>query len=131
MPPQSIKVGGSKMERTYIISRYRGSEREQKFNKNVARYFCKQLLDEGKIPVAPHIYYTQFLDDNFRDDRECGLKLGIMELRHSQSFLLVIIDGIISEGMKREIVEVSRMGIPGRIVTMTHEEIRQAMKVIR
>ena len=119
------------MERTYIISRYRGSEREQKFNKNVARYFCKQLLDEDKIPVAPHIYYTQFLDDNFRDDRECGLKLGIMELRHSQSFLLVIIDGIISEGMKREIVEVSRMGIPGRIVTMTHEEIRQAMKVIR
>lgn len=119
------------MERTYIISRYRGSEREQKFNRNVARYFCKQLLDEGKIPVAPHIYYTQFLDDNFRDDRECGLKLGIMELRHSQSFLLVIIDGVISEGMKREIVEVSRMGIPGRIVAMTHEEIRQAMKVIR
>lgn len=66
-----------------------------------------------------------FLDDNFRDDRECGLKLGIMELRHSQSFLLVIIDGVISEGMKREIVEVSRMGIPGRIVAMTHEEIRQ------
>lgn len=120
------------MDRVYIISRYRAdSLRKQEFNKEVARYFCKAIIDEGKVPVAPHIYYTQFLDDNYPDDRECGLGLGIWELHNSHEFLLVVIDGIISEGMKGEIEEVSRMGLPGRIVCMTEQEIKEAMKVVR
>lgn len=120
------------MDKVYIISRYRANnQRQQEFNKDVARYFCRAIIDEGKVPVAPHIYYTQFLDDNFPDDRECGLGLGIWELHNSQEFLLVIIDGIISEGMQNEIEEVSRLGLPGRIVSMTSQEIMEAMKVVR
>ena len=120
------------MDKVYIISRYRAdSEKQRKFNIAVARYFCKAIIDEGKVPVAPHIYYTQFLDDNYPDDRECGLKLGLWELQNSQEFLLVVIDGIISEGMRGEIEEVSRMGLPGRIVCMTEAEIKEAMKVVR
>ena len=120
------------MDRVYIISRYRSNDsRQLEFNKAVARHFCKAIVDEGKVPVAPHIYYTQFLDDYFPEERECGLGLGLMELRNSQEFLLVIIDGIISEGMNNEIEEVSRLGIPGRIVCMTRQEIKDAMKVIR
>ena len=120
------------MERIYIISRYRANDSKQlEFNKSVARHFCKAIVDEGKVPVAPHLSYTQFLDDDFQDDRARGLDLGILELRHSQEFLLVIIDGIISEGMQNEIQEVSRLGIPGRIVSMTKQEIKEAMKVVR
>lgn len=120
------------MDKVYIISRYRSdSLRQQEFNKEVARYFCRKVIDEGKVPVAPHLFYTQFLDDDFPDDRECGLGLGIWELRNSQEFLLVIIDGIVSEGMRNEIIEVSRLGIPGRIVAMTKQEIKEAMKVVR
>lgn len=120
------------MERTYIISRYRAdTEREREFNRSVARHFCRQVLEEGSVPVAPHLFYAQFLDDSFQEDRECGLKMGIWELQQAQSFLLVIIDGVISEGMKGEIAEVSRLGIPGRLVSMTSEEIKQAMKVVR
>lgn len=120
------------MDKVYIISRYRADRPKQReFHKNVARYFCRVIIDEGKVPVAPHIYYTQFLDDNYPDDRECGLGLGIWELHNSQEFLLIVIDGIISEGMQNEIMEVSRMGIPGRIVCMTEQEIKEAMKVVR
>ena len=133
MPPL-IKIGleGRKMKRTYIISRYRaGTEGEMEFNRKVARYFCRELIDEGKIPVAPHIYYTQFLDDNFPDDRKRGLSLAMKELRCSDEFLLVVIDGVISEGMQNEVREVGRLGIPGKLVCLTHKEIKEIMKVVR
>lgn len=29
------------------------------------------------IPIAPHIYLTQFLDDNIAEDREFGLSAGL------------------------------------------------------
>lgn len=132
MPPNQIGLEGRKMKRTYIISRYRASiEGEMEFNRKVARYFCKELIDEGKIPVAPHIYYTQFLDDNFPDERECGLSLAMRELRSSDEFLLIVIDGVISEGMQDEVREVGRLGIPGKLVCLTHKEIKEAMKVVK
>lgn len=120
------------MDKVYIISRYRSeSTKQQEFNKKVARYFCRKVLEEGKVPVAPHLFYTQFLDDDFEEDRECGLVLGLWELRHAKEFLLVVIDGVLSEGMRNEVAEVSRLGIPGRIVSMTEQEIKTAMKVVR
>lgn len=120
------------MNKVYIISRFRADSKKQiRFNQSVARFFCRKIIDEGKSPVAPHIYYTQFLDDLYPDDRKIGCNFGLAALRNSQEFLLVIIDGVISKGMKREIAEVSRLGIPGRIVSMTHKEISEAMKVIR
>lgn len=119
------------MDRVYIISRYRAdTEKEQEFNRKVARYFAKQITYEGKVPVAPHLFYTQFLDDGIPDERECGLGFGLFDLRNSQEFLLVAIDGVISEGMRTEIVEASRLGIHGRIVTMSRREISEAMKVV-
>ena len=120
------------MNKVYIISRYKSNfSRNQEFNKDVARYFCRKIIDEGNIPVAPHLFYTQFLDDNYQYDRELGLNLGLWELCNSDEFLLVVIDGVISEGMRYEIEQLSRLGIPGRIVTMKRQEILEAMKVVR
>lgn len=120
------------MKRIYIISRYRAeTEEEAEFNRCVARLFCRELVEQGNIPVAPHLYYTQFLSDDIPNERECGLEFALNDLRSSDEFLLVIVDGIISEGMKGEIEEISRLGLPGRIVCLTHEKIEEAMKVVR
>lgn len=120
------------MDKVYIISRYRAnSSKQQEFNKAVARHFCRKTIEEGKMPVATHLYYTQFLDDNYPEEREYGLRLGLRELQDCQEFLLVIIDGIISEGMQRELAEVSRLKLSGYIVHMTEQEIKEAMKVVR
>ncbi|RKJ19191.1 DUF4406 domain-containing protein [bacterium D16-50] len=119
------------MDRVYIMSRYRAAtEKEQEFCREVARYFARQLTYEGKEPAAPHLFYTQFLDDAVPDEREAGLGYGLFDLRVSQEFLLVVIDGIISEGMKAEIAEASRLGIHGRIVAMGIRQIKEAMKVV-
>lgn len=119
------------MDRVYIMSQYRAAtEREQEFNRKVARYFAKQITYEGKVPVAPHLFYAQFLDDEIPDERGRGIELGLLDLRNSQEFLLVIIDGVISEGMKAEIAEASRLGIHGRLVAMSRQQIKEAMKVV-
>ena len=131
MPRLAHKKGGVNMNKVYIISRYRAStEREQELNRNIARYFAKQIIYEDKIPVAPHLFYTQFLDDSIESERECGLGLGIHDLKHSDEFLLVIIDGVISSGMSEEIKVVSRLGMPGRIVTMSKREVLEQMKIV-
>ena len=120
------------MERVYIISRYRAdTHKEQEFNLEVARHFCRKIIDEGNIPVAPHLYYTQFLDDSYPKDRELGLSLGLQDLRKADRFLMVVGDGQVSEGMKGELIEASRYGIYGEIITVTKENISEEMKVVR
>ena len=120
------------MNKVYIISRYKAETEEQlEFNRNVARHFCKQVINEGKKPVAPHLYYTQFLDEDNPQERELGLFLGITELHEAQEYLLVVIDGVISEGMEKELNTIAHIEIPGRIVRMTHREMKEAMELIK
>lgn len=117
------------MEKVYIISRYRAkNHRQQEFNTTVAQFFARKTVIEDKIPIVPHIYFTQFLDDSDERERECGLELGLHAIRECDEFLLVVIDGIISDGMQAEIKEVSRIGLPGRIVTLTKREIIELVK---
>lgn len=116
------------MEKVYIISRYRAfTESGMEFNRKVARYFCRQIVLEGKIPVAPHLFYTQFLDESRNDERQIGLDIGIKELREADEFLLIIIGGRISEGMRREIRQATRDEMRGRVVYMTRKEIKKVI----
>ena len=117
------------MKKIYVCSRYAGETDE---NVKKAREYCGFVAKIcGAIPVAPHIYFTQFLDDEDERERDCGLGLGLHALRHCDEFLLVVIDGIISEGMRAEIAEVSRLGMPGRIITLTRKEFIQRIKKAR
>ena len=116
------------MEKVYIISRYRSStESGMEFNREVARHFCRQVVLEGKIPVAPHLFYTQFLDEDQEKERQIGLDIGIKELREADEFLLIIIGRRISEGMQREICQTARDKKCGRVVYMTRKEIREVI----
>ena len=111
------------MDKVYIISRYRAfTESGMEFNRKVARYFCRKVVLEGKIPVAPHLFYTQFLDE-----RQIGLEIGLKELREADEFLLIIIGGRISEGMRREIRQATRARMRGRVVYMTRKEIKEVI----
>ena len=116
------------MKKVYIISRYRAfTERGREFNRRVARYFCRKVILEGKQPIAPHLYYTQFLDDGDERERRIGTQIGIKELREADEFLLILIDGKISKGMRREIRQTTRDGMRGRVVYMTRKEIREVI----
>lgn len=116
------------MDKVYIISRYRAfTESGMEFNRKMARHFCRQIVLEGKIPVAPHLFYTQFLDESQEKERQIWLDIGLKELREADEFLLIITGGRISEGMWREIRQATRDGMRGKVVCMTHKEIKKVI----
>lgn len=85
------------MRKVYICSPYRGN-----VEKNVgdARRYCRMAVDEGCIPVAPHIYFTQFLDDSVEKERKAGIEAGIQLMLECDE---VWVFGEPTEGMRQEI----------------------------
>ena len=93
------------MKKIYICSPLRGD-----YEKNIenAILYCREVIREGHIPIAPHIYFTQFLDDAKPDERNIGLKFGLELVKLCDK---VCVYGKPSEGMKAEIALAKQMGI--------------------
>ena len=115
------------MEKVYIVSRYSAkTKRERRFNEEVTKYFCRRLMMEGKRPVAPHLFYPQFCDDKNPWERQIGLAYAQSDLDDCDGFLIVIIDGVISDGMRGEIEYLAQEnGRQGHIINMTRKEAEE------
>ncbi len=82
----------------YICSPYSDAPKE---NTKLARRYCRSVYDCGYIPVAPHLHFPQFLDDNKPKKRRDGLMMATKILRRCNS--LLICGDRITEGMKAKI----------------------------
>lgn len=56
----------------YICSPYQNDIQNNIKN---AQKFCKFAVDKGYCPIAPHLFFPQFLNDNDPQERQQGLKL--------------------------------------------------------
>jgi hypothetical protein len=58
----------------YIASPYRGD-----VARNIANAICysKYAVSQGKMPIAPHIWLPQFLDDRNVNQRQTALNFGL------------------------------------------------------
>lgn len=94
----------------YICSPLRGD-----IEKNIqkAQGYCREAVEfwPDVIPIAPHVYCTQFLDDTIPQEREAGMELGIALLDMCDELWVYGIDNP-SEGMKKEIDYAKEHGIP-------------------
>lgn len=90
----------------FICSPYRGSR--EKNIENVRRY-CLRAVQEDYIPIAPHLYFTQFLNDDNILDRANGLQMG-KDLMELCSEMWVFADEV-TEGMIEEIRYANEAGI--------------------
>lgn len=61
------------MKKVYICSPCRG---DYENNIQRAKEFSRAAVECGCIPVTPHIYLTQFMDDTIPAERELGLSVG-------------------------------------------------------
>ena len=84
------------MRKVYICSPYRG---DVEHNVGNARRYCRMAVDNGFIPVAPHIYFTQFLDDSVEKERKAGIEAGIQLMLECDE---VWVFGEPTEGMRKE-----------------------------
>ena len=58
------------MKKVYICSPCRG---DYENNIQRAKEFSRAAVERGCIPITPHIYLTQFMDDTVPAERELGL----------------------------------------------------------
>ena len=86
------------MKLTYICSPCRGD-----YEKNIikAQEYCREAMNDGLLPLAPHVYFTQFVDDTNPEERKLGLRCGLQLLRHCQ--LIRVYGCEVSAGMYDEI----------------------------
>ena len=49
-------------------------------NQENARTYCRFAVEAGCVPIAPHIYITQFMNDNDRRERDLALFMDIVLL---------------------------------------------------
>lgn len=90
----------------YVCSPYAG---DILGNTQRARKYCQYVLQEGGVPLAPHLLFPQFTSD-----RELGLHMDLILLRHCRE--LWVFGETISRGMEREIQYAKRKGKPIRYV---------------
>lgn len=106
---KSIDGLDSKIQKIYICSPLRGNIED---NINKAKEYCKFVVAKMKaMPVCPHIYFTQFLDDNNELEREIGMDFGLRLLSECDRVIVFDNNGI-SKGMKKEIELANRLNIP-------------------
>ncbi len=95
-------------KRVFICSRYVG---DIEHNVMVALALCRVAVEAGLAPFAPHLLYTQFLDDSDPAQRELGISLGLRFMDSCDLVWVYVGDGI-SDGMRRELEHARSLGKP-------------------
>lgn len=85
------------MKKVFICSPYRG---DVVLNTANAIKYARAAILSGYLPIVPHVYFTQFLDDSIEAERELGIEAGIQLLNECDEMWIY---GEPSEGMKKEI----------------------------
>lgn len=98
------------MKRIYICSPFRG---DIEANTKKALFYGKIVIATERIPVVPHLYFPQFLDDNNPTERMKGIEMGL-ELMDACDEIYVFGFNI-TEGMMFELDHAKAKRIPVRL----------------
>lgn len=106
-------------ERVYICSPYSGNIQS---NEVKARLYCRLAYDKGYMPIAPHLYFPQFLDDSNKTERKAGTQFALELLTQTKELWVFGIK--ISKGMQGEIDWAKELKILIRYYTSDMEEMK-------
>ena len=90
----------------YVCSPLRGDV-ERNIQKAIG--YSRFVYSQGGIPLAPHVIFTSFLDDNIAAEREAGMALGLVLLKKCDE--LWAFGDKVSEGMAGEIKAAEELGL--------------------
>lgn len=102
----------------YICSPLSGAVQQNQEN---ARRYSRFAVDSGAIPLAPHLYFPQFMSDSNPAERNLALFMDIVLL--SKCSELWVFGETISKGMSIEIEKAKRKGQPIRYFTDECKEV--------
>ena len=102
----------------YIASPFAGDTER---NTERARGYCRLAVSKGYIPLAPHLLYPQFMDDEDKKQRELGLRFALTLLGKCDE--LWVFGERISHGMAQEIAKAKKRNMPIRYFDSKCEEV--------
>lgn len=128
-PPGGFPLA-SAPEKIFICSPYRPTAKDPPCRKaqleaNIqrAKTACRILSTMGIMPLAPHLYFTQFLKDGDAQERSNGIRFGMQWLEEADE--VWVFGETISEGMAEEIERayelkkpIRNLPEPGRMVEL-------------
>lgn len=100
---KEMKEAWSYRPMLYVCSPFSGDTRK---NTEAARKYSRFAVEQGYIPIAPHLLFPQFLNDNDSIERELGLHFGNVLMSHCSK--VWVFGEIISAGMDAEIRRAKR-----------------------
>ena len=98
------------MNKVFICSPYRGNIEE---NTKSAQFFSKIIIGTGRVPVAPHLYFPQFLNEENPHERMNGIEMGLELMNVCDE--VYVFGFTITEGMKFELEHAKKKRIPVRL----------------
>ena len=102
----------------YICSPFSGDIEN---NNKRTQAFCRFALDKGNIPLAPHLMFPQFMDDNNEQERDLAIFMDIILMGKCQE--VWVLGDVISRGMSIEIEKAKKRRQPVRYFNKDFEEV--------
>lgn len=81
-----------------------------------ARAYCRYAVDKGVTPIAPHLFYPQFMSED--TERELAMEMGLQLLSHCDQLWVF---GKPSPGMVMEMEYAKKAHIPIRTISLDEE----------
>lgn len=131
-----VTGGASPITKIFICSPYKVTsvhpgdmERERADNAERVRLACRLLAKLGYMPLAPHGYFTGFLDDSLPEERAEGMTLGLEWLAESDE--VWVFGERISDGMSHEIALARELGLPVRCMPEPGQLIKDLLEAMK
>lgn len=102
----------------YVCSPYSGDVDQNVKN---ARQFCRFALDQNCIPLAPHLLFPQFMDDDNPAERDMTMFMNYVLLGKCTE--IWVFGHTISKGIRQEIKKARQYGKIIRYFTADLEEV--------
>lgn len=102
----------------YICSPYSG---DVEANVEVARRFCSHAVARRKIPLAPHLLFPQFMDDNDPHARDLAMFFNRVLLSKCEA--IWVYTARVSAGMRAEIEWAHHLELPITYFDADFEEV--------
>ena len=104
-----MKIRNKDSPVVYIASPYAG---DVKRNAEMARRYSRYAIDQGCIPITPHLWLPGILSEAAERELANSIDLRLLDLVSE----LWVCGNVISEGMKREIAHATEAGVPVRYI---------------
>lgn len=104
----------------YVASAYSG---DVTTNTEKAKQYCRFAMEQGQIPLAPHLMFPQFMNDDDPAERELAIFMDVILLGKCDE--LWVFGDSISEGISVEIEVAKKRRQPIRYFNSNLEEVSE------